>query len=107
MEKKFLDELWAIRGDHWEEITEDADIWSECGRCKTMPRIWRFDNGCFAKCICYQQYDNGPVRAESVMSHAHRHTGSLLGYDRDRLRVQWNKFARDGIERNKLPKGQW
>lgn len=106
MEKKFLDELWAIRGDHWEEIL-DEDGWSKCERCNTMPRLWRFNNGCYAKCICYGVYDCGPVRAESIMSYVKRNDGSALGYPRDSLRTEWNKFARDGIERNKLPEGQW
>ena len=104
MEKEYLDKLWEIRGNYWEEVGEG---WVDCKTCGTQPRAWRFDNGCFAKCICYPVYDSGPVQVESIMSHVHRHGGSCATYEHDKLRVTWNKFAKDGIERNMLPQGLW
>ncbi|ANA49320.1 hypothetical protein PMW_195 [Pseudomonas phage phiPMW] len=106
MDKKFLDGLWETRGDHWEEVDDDGS-WLDCCKCKTQPRIWVYNNGRHAKCICYGPYDNGPVRVESILSYVHRTDKGAIGYPWDSLRTTWNKFSQDGIERNKLPEGQW
>lgn len=98
----------------WEHATisayvepKDSVWWFKCRKCHERPRVWRFDNGCHAKCCCGYKYDPAPARSESVMSHVRRHDGSLVGYDGDALRMAWNRWIETGKRQDQLPEGQW
>ena len=98
---------------HWQysvidayERLEDTDGWLRCGKCGRHPRVWRFDNGQHAKCLCFGLYDAAPARAESIMS-VYKRTGLTVDYRRDNLKDAWNKWVETGIDQNKLPEGRW
>ena len=103
---KEIDKLYEMRHIDAYEMLVDTDGWSKCGRCGVHPRSWRFNNGIWATCLCFRKYEEHPVRTESVLSVLKR-TGLTVEYEPDTLRTQWNKFAADGVMRNKLPEGQW
>lgn len=80
--------------------------WKKCKKCKEFPRIWVFDNGCYAKCCCSYTYDPAPVQSESINS-VYKRMGNTENYSRDNLKTAWNKFVTTGIEQNILPEGIW
>jgi len=88
--------LWEIMGFDWYEIPKNEEDWLECPECKLKPRIWEFDNGRQATCVC----------GENLFSHKHlvtakpigefvRETGGFEGYDRDELRKNWNLYVKE------------
>lgn len=99
-----LEVAWSFKAGDWYEKVEGD--WKDCGRCLVQPRVWRFDNGLYATCLCYDLYDEKPVRCESVLS-VYNRTGLTAEYCPDNLRLTWNLFAEDGVERNKLESGKW
>jgi len=103
-----IDELYILKhGDWYEKIPHYAvDDWNKCDRCGVLPRCWKFNNGSYATCLCFGRYEEKPVRTESVLSVLNR-TGLTAEYNPNNLRTQWNKYAADGVARNKLPEGQW
>lgn len=101
-----LQKVWEYKcGDWYEKVPTDG-TWLACERCGVLPRTWIFDNGSFAKCLCYDLYDECPVRTESIMS-VHKRTGLTEEYSRDKLRSAWCEFALTGVEQNKLENGRW
>jgi hypothetical protein len=77
-------------GAHWKEIefTYTMKTWVECKVCLELPRLWIFDNGKYAKCSCYDQYEPG-VSSVSVMEW-YKINKSFGSYPSDELRVNWN-----------------
>ncbi|MFA4871329.1 MAG: hypothetical protein WC623_24230 [Pedobacter sp.] len=74
---------------------EHPEDWDVCPNCGLRPKIWIFDNGCLTACGCwYSVYRYFSIRAESIMSFVKRHNGSTLGYDKDKLRKNWNRWCR-------------
>lgn len=106
MNKEQLDEMWSLKAGYWYETVNPDQTWFECGRCGVLPRYWRFNNGSYATCLCYDLYEEKPVRTESIMS-VYTRTGLTAEYEPDNLRLTWNLFAKDGVERNKLETGRW
>lgn len=104
--KEQLEEMWAMKAGYWYDTVNPEHAWLECGRCGVLPRCWRFDNGLYATCLCYDLYEENPVRSESIMS-VYTRTGLTAEYEPDNLRLTWNLFAKDGVERNKLESGKW
>jgi hypothetical protein len=74
------------------EPVPDSEDWRECPKCMRRPRAWVFDNGRYAKCQCGEKYSAAEVQAESIVAFMKRNGGSLLGYDSDELRLNWNKY---------------
>lgn len=101
-----LELVWSFKAGDWYEKVDPDKSWLKCGRCGVLPRTWRFDNGLYATCLCYDRYEEKPVRVESINS-VYKRTGLTEEYDSDNLRRVWNLFAKDGIERNKLGEGKW
>ena len=83
--------------------------WKKCPKCGEIPRLWIFDNGAFARCRCLMKYDPDPVRAESIMSYAKRHNGSIYGRvpTQEMLRMKWNAWVSHGVKQDKLREGWW
>jgi hypothetical protein len=78
--------------DDYKEV-ENKEDWLSCSVCKQKPKVWTFDNGRFASCMCHNsKYDNFTIRAESIMSVISRCNGSAIEYDSDELRKNWNHY---------------
>jgi|TARA_R110000782_G_scaffold156371_1_gene248506 hypothetical protein len=76
-------------GAHWKEIEFTAmENWIECKVCLERPRLWIFDNGRYAKCSCYGEYESG-LSSISVMEWYKINT-SFVDYPSDELRLNWN-----------------
>lgn len=81
----------------WYKTDED---WKECPHCNHKPRVWIFDNGESAKCLCRHKWDAPPATAESILSHVKRHNGSCATYDTDNLRKAWNRYVETGEDQS-------
>ena len=80
--------IWAYKP------VKDPDAWLECPACKTKPRVWLFDNGRYAKCLCDEKYKAARVSAVAINA-VWRETGSTELYDRDELRRNWNAHVQN------------
>lgn len=82
------------------EYPENVEKWEPCPFCGQKPKIWTFDNGRSTACGClleeYNKYKCFSVRAESIMSVVKRCDGSVVNYDSDELRKNWNTFCTTG-----------
>lgn len=91
--------------DRWQVATHDgyktiADAgldeseWIPCGACGERPRVWIFNNGTFAKCLCGHKYDPAPVEVEDVLSFFRR-TDGMEGYykGKELLLRAWNEHV--------------
>lgn len=101
-----LEKVWSSRHGNWYEKVSTDKHWATCKSCGVLPRLWVFNNGAHAQCLCKLRYEAAPVRSESILS-VYKRTELTAEYDSDNLRVLWNKFAEDGIERNTLGEGKW
>lgn len=101
-----LELAWSYKAGNWYEKVNVDHEWIDCTRCGVKPRLWVFNNGSWAKCLCYDMYDAPPVRTESVLS-VYTRTGLTAEYEPDNLRLTWNLFAKDSVDRNKLESGRW
>ncbi len=93
-------------------IPSDILFWHKCPNCNLHPLTWEFNNGCSTGCGCGQSvYNHFSIYAESIMSYLIRNNRSLLGYDSDKLKKNWNHWVETGEElepRNKLlEQGRW
>lgn len=102
-----IDEMYALKHmDAYEKLTK-PEGWEKCMTCGVLPRQWRFDNGCWATCLCFRKYDHHPARTECVMSHNKRFNGNFTNYDHNGLMKAWNIFATTGVKQDKLGEDQW
>ena len=69
---------------------DEVTKWEICPKCNEGPRIWIYDNGRGAKCLCFGKYEEG-VRAIGVLTYANSHNGSLKDFPEDELQENWNK----------------
>lgn len=90
--------------EDYKEVSPNEN-WLACPKCGVIPRVWRFDNGCSVKCLCFHKYDAGLVRAESINS-CYSREKSAMNYNRDTLRRNWNHYIETG-EVIQLEPGQW
>lgn len=73
---------------------DDIDNWMDCPCCGFKPKVHIFDNGSNTGCGCGKTpYDHFAVHAESIISHIKHSGGSLVGYDGDALRKNWNEYC--------------
>lgn len=104
---KSEDLLWSFHViDSYKEL-EGSVGWNLCPVCKVTPRIWIFNNGRVAKCLCSNLYGEPQARAESILSVVHRSGGSSQDYDYDDLRKAWNKYTETGKRQLELEEGRW
>lgn len=101
-----IDKIYGMRHIDAYEKLACTEGWLTCSKCGVHPRIWTFNNGSWATCLCFRMYEEHPVRTESVLSVLKR-TGLTVEYSRDNLRLAWNEYAESGVMQNKLPEGQW
>ena len=93
-------------------IPKDVEKWRNCPNCGLIPLIWEFDNGRSTGCGCGEnRYNHFSIWAESIMSHIKRNNGSVLEYDLDELRKNWNHWVETGEElvtrKQLLAEGKW
>ncbi len=78
---------------------EPQGEWDKCPNCNYTPKVWEFNNGASTACACGEsKYNHFSIHAESIMSHHKRHDGSVLTYDCDALRKNWNHWTKTGEE---------
>lgn len=81
------------------KIPNKVEEWLNCPNCGLKPLIWEFNNGSSTACGCGEnEYRNFSIYAESVMSYINRNNGSLLGYDSNALKNNWNHWVKTGEE---------
>jgi hypothetical protein len=90
------DLLWSMHVIGAYEPLEDCfnyavTDWHKCPKCCQRPRIWVFDNGRYAKCLCGTPYGPAQAKAESICDHLRANNGSALSYDGAALMKAWNK----------------
>jgi hypothetical protein len=103
-EYKPTEDEWSLHVISVYEYPTYLPQWEWCRECGARPKIWTFDNGRHAKCLCFEPFGES-VRAESIMSHYLRERNTAT-YDTDGLKKAWNNYALTGkLER--LPEGQW
>lgn len=82
--------------DAYKEV-DNPEAWKNCPNCGKKPLVWEFDNGRSTACGCGKnKYDHFSIHAESIMSVANRSEGSVIEYDRDALRLNWNYWVETG-----------
>jgi hypothetical protein len=81
------------------KVLDDDTEWLKCNDCGVKPRIWVYDNGSHASCVCKSKYDASPANSESIMSVLKR-TMNIADYSRDNLRLAWNKYVETGEEQH-------
>lgn len=103
-----LDDIWiGAIGDHYKKVASGPfDGWYKCNTCREYPRVWEYDNGVHAKCLCSGNNEEAPCRSESILSFVKRN-GNSIGYNQNDIRLAWNKYIETGKQQNTLPKGQW
>lgn len=96
---------WAIYTTSAYQPPVDIEKWKVCPKCGSKPRIWVFNNGRFAKCMCARTYGPSMARAESILSYQKR-CGNTEEYDSNGLLDAWNQYVDTGITQ-KIPEEQW
>ena len=106
---EYTDIMWSFHTiSAYESILDRVDIakWDDCPTCKQKPRVWVFNNGNSAKCLCSDLYGEPQARAESIMS-VHTRTGGTKEYDAGALRSKWNAYCKSGVTQVGLITGRW
>lgn len=79
------------------KIPKNVENWLDCKNCGLKPLVWLFNNGSSTACGCGKnEYNNFSIVSESVMSYTIRNNGSVLNYNSDRLRLNWNHWVSTG-----------
>lgn len=80
----------------------------KCPTCDRQPRLWIFDNGVYAKCLCGEIYGPPMACSESIMSvYTRGDDTSIAEYRSDDIRVAWNKYVETGEPQLDLPPNCW
>jgi hypothetical protein len=89
------------------KIPKSVMLWSKCPKCNLYPLVNEFDNGSYTGCGCI----NFSIHTESIMSNVIRNNGSVLYFDSDNLRKNWNHWVKTGEDleprENMLKEGKW
>jgi len=93
VEKELEDCRWKYMSFDWYKEPKNKNDWLACSECGLTPRIWEFDNGRYANCVCGIDVWNNKhqVKAKSIMYY-YRKNGNTIGYDVDELRKNWNNY---------------
>lgn len=79
------------------KIPDNPHDWLNCPNCGLKPLVWEFNNGSSTACGCGEsEYKHFSIHTESIMSHIKRNNGSILHYDNDKLRKNWNHWVNTG-----------
>lgn len=88
---------WNLAAGDFYLTVPDEEEWDRCPTCYKRPRIWIFDNGRYAKCQCDKLYKGARVSAECITDYVKRNNGSVVGYDYNELRKNWNKYIKTNV----------
>jgi len=93
--KEYLEYKWSRHGSDWYKEPEDINRWAPCPECGFTPRIWVFNNGEFANCVCGddEYHHKHKVSAKPVMYYIEKYNWDCSKYDHDKLRKNWNRYA--------------
>jgi hypothetical protein len=100
---------WNIT-DSYKDMSEEQFVipedWHDCPVCFVKPRLWIFDNGCFAKCKCDEMYGKSSASGIAIRQWMDNHNGSMAGYDSAHpdLRDNWNKVVFNRKRKIKIKK---
>ena len=87
--------LWEYHGFDFYKEPENKEKWLSCPECGLTPRVWEFDNGRTAICVCGEdRYHHKHQVSATPINYYVRKSGGFAGYDRDKLRKNWNKYIR-------------
>ena len=69
VEKELEDCRWKYMSLDWYKEPKNKNDWLACSECGLTPRIWEFDNGRYANCVCGIDVWNNKhqVKAKSIM----------------------------------------
>jgi len=86
-----LQELrWRIAACDFYTPLKDPDGWQQCPKCGVLPRVWVFDNGNYAKCLCSKdKYGPNQAEAPSCIEACFRQKRPYSEYEH-MLRTAWN-----------------
>jgi len=89
------DPRWKYMSFTFYKEPENKDKWLECPECELKPRVWEYDNGRSAHCVCGEDCytHKHEVRAKPIMEFVKK-TGGFNGYDSDELRKKWNNYIK-------------
>ena len=74
---------------------ENINEWYKCPRCHLKPKVWEFDNGRSTACGCWENtYDHFSIKAKPIMDVYREDNGSLINYDSDELKNNWNEYCK-------------
>ncbi len=78
-----------------EECSISIVDWDTCPNCQKKPRLWLFDNGCYAKCKCDTKYGKASAEGINIEEWLITHNNSASDYDTHHhdLRENWNKVV--------------
>ena len=87
------DYRWKYMSFDFYKEPENKESWLECPECGLTPKIWVFDNGEQAHCVCGENSykHKHSVSAKPIGDYV-RETGGFTGYDGDNLRKIWNEY---------------
>lgn len=93
--KQKEDYRWQFMSFDFYKEPEDKEKWIACKECGLTPRVWIFNNGSFAHCVCGEDKYNHKhsVKATPIMYYVKK-TGGFKGYDSDKLRKNWNRYIK-------------
>lgn len=80
--------FWKFHAGDWYTIPENQTEYDTCPVCKEKPRTWIFDNGSYAKCLCFDLYQPG-ISSPSINA-IFKKDGNTINYSRDNLKNNWN-----------------
>jgi predicted metal-dependent HD superfamily phosphohydrolase len=88
---------WMCVGEQYKDCSiREKTLTEICPKCFVYPRIWIFQNGRFAKCLCSEsKYSPALVRTFSIIEFLEKNNNSLIGYDSDNKTLfdNWNKYV--------------
>lgn len=95
MQEEKEDFRWKYHSFDFYKEPKDKEEWLPCPECKLTPRVWIFDNGRYAHCVCGNNaYDHThSVSAISILD-VLRRDGNLTEYKEDELRDNWNTYIK-------------
>ena len=87
------DYRWKFMSFDFYKEPKDKDDWLVCPECGLTPRIWEFDNGRHAHCVCgdSQYKHKHEVSATPIMEYVKK-TGGFTGYKKEELKNNWNNY---------------
>ena len=100
-EDKCLEMRWRSAAISSYLPVPDGEDWHTCPVCLAKPRIWVFDNGRHAKCLCSLVLGPPRVSAISIVE-ARCCPDWPNSYDRDRLRQAWNEAVPEVVPKAEL-----